>query len=138
MTDCVFCRIAQNSIPSYKVYEDQNILAFLDIGPVSKGHTLVIPKEHFATIDQCPADVLANLAAKLGIIAKAVTEAVGADAYNVLCNNGKAAGQIVEHVHFHIIPRSAGDGVFTQWPAGKYADGEAQAIAAKISDLLKK
>lgn len=134
--DCIFCKIAAGEIPCHKIYEDEAVLAFLDIGPVSKGHTLVIPKEHFTTLDECPAELLAKVIACVGNIATAVVDAAGAQAYNVLCNNGRAAGQLVEHVHFHLIPRNADDGVFNRWPAGEYEKGQAEVIAAAICSRL--
>jgi histidine triad (HIT) family protein len=136
-TDCIFCGIAAGRIPSIKVYENSHVLAFLDIGPISDGHTLVIPRAHFDRLDQCPAELLAEMAKVLGMLGGPVAKAVGADGYNVLCNNGAAAGQVVEHVHFHIIPRKNGDGVFNRWPAYKYPDGKAAAIAEKILQNLK-
>ncbi len=132
MGDCVFCKMVAGEIPVTKIYEDQSVLAFLDIGPVSDGHTLVIPKQHCVRVDQCDPHVIAQVGACLGKIAAAVVKAMGAEGYNVLCNNGKVAGQVVEHVHFHIIPRMSGDGVFTQWPAYKYAEGQIGQIAEKI------
>jgi histidine triad (HIT) family protein len=136
MDDCVFCKMVAGRIPAAKVYEDEAVLAFLDIGPVSDGHTLVIPKQHCARVHECDPEVLAKVGACLGKIAKAVVEAMDADGYNVLCNNGRAANQVVEHVHFHIIPRKAGDGVFTQWPAYQYAEGQLQDFAEKIRKSL--
>ena len=134
--DCIFCKIAAGKIPCNKIYEDEAVLAFLDIGPVSRGHTLVIPKEHFATLHECPEELLAKVTACVRKFAAAVVDAAGAQAYNVLCNNGRAAGQLVEHVHFHLIPRNADDGVFNHWPAGKYEKGQAEAIAAEICSRL--
>lgn len=136
MDDCVFCKMVAGEIPVAKVYENEAVLAFLDIGPVSDGHTLVIPKRHYARVDECDADVLAKVGACLGEIAGAVVKAMGADGYNVLCNNGRAASQVVEHVHFHIIPRKMGDGVFTQWPAYQYGKGRLEKIAEKIRKSL--
>lgn len=135
--ECVFCGIAAGKIPCTRVYEDDRVLAFMDIGPISDGHTLVIPKAHYERLDQSPAEVLAETAAVIGRLAGPVAEAVGADGYNVLCNNGSAAGQVVEHLHFHIIPRKAGDGVFNRWPAFQYPQGKAEAIAEKIKEKLK-
>jgi histidine triad (HIT) family protein len=112
-------------------------MAFLDIGPVSDGHTLVIPKEHFAGLHQCAPAVLARVASSLGKIAGAVAKAMNADGYNVLCNNGRAAGQVVDHLHFHIIPRRMNDGVFTQWPSFKYERGRMEKLAEKIRENLK-
>jgi histidine triad (HIT) family protein len=129
---CTFCKIISGQIPVTKVYEDPDVLAFLDIGPISDGHTLVIPRQHFENLNDCPAEVLAGVASILGRVAMAVVSAVGADGYNLLCNNGRAAGQVVNHLHFHIIPRRSGDGVFDRWPSYKYPKGKIDEIAAKI------
>ena len=134
--DCIFCKIAAGQIPCLKIYEDEKVLAFLDIGPLSEGHTLIIPKEHCTKVHNCSVDSLSAIAAILPKITAAVAAAADADGYNVLCNNGRAAGQLVEHLHFHIIPRKTGDGVFTQWPAGKYPQGKAEKIAEKICAKL--
>ena len=134
--DCIFCKIASGQIPAIKIYEDEAVVAFLDIGPVSDGHTLVISRSHFEKVHSCPPDVLSQIWSRLGKIAGAVASATNADGYNVLCNNGRAAGQVVDHLHFHIIPRKAGDGVFTQWPSHKYGSGKAEAIAEKIKSKL--
>ncbi len=134
--DCIFCKMVAGEVPVTKIYEDELVLAFLDIGPISDGHTLVIPKQHFEKLDDCPAEVLGNVASRLGKIASAVTVGMNSDGYNVLCNNGRAAGQLVGHLHFHIIPRNSGDGVFSRWPAYKYQEGKIEAIAAKIQANL--
>ena len=134
--DCVFCKIVAGEIPAVKVYEDEEVFAFLDIGPVSEGHTLVIPKQHCEAPDECAAEVLSGVAARVGKIARAVKKATKADGYNLLCNAGRAAGQLVGHLHFHIIPRKTGDGVFARWPSGGYGEGEAEKIAAKIIENL--
>ena len=134
--DCVFCKMVAGQIPVTKIYEDDVVLSFLDIGPISDGHTLVIPKQHFEKLHQCPAEILGRVASRLGKIAKAVAAAMNSDGYNVLCNNGRAAGQLVEHLHFHIIPRNTGDGVFNRWPAYKYEKGEIEDIAVKIRENL--
>jgi len=123
-------------IPVTKIYEDEVVLAFLDIGPISDGHILVIPKQHFGRLHDCPAALLGQVASNLGRIAKAVAAAMDSDGYNLLCNNGGAAGQIVEHLHFHIIPRNTGDGLFNRWPAYKYPEGKIDQIAAKIRENL--
>ena len=136
MDDCVFCKMVAGEIPVAKVYENETVLAFLDIGPVSDGHTLVIPKQHCRNVHECDPEILAQMGSCLGKIAGAVAEAMDADGYNVLCNNGRAASQVVEHVHFHIIPRRMGDGVFTQWPAYQYGKGQIEDIAEKIRRSL--
>ncbi len=134
--DCIFCKIAAGTIPSGMVCQTDDTFAFLDIGPISEGHTLVIPKRHYERMEDCPPEVLASIGSVLGRVAKAVVEATGADGYNVLCNRGRAAGQLVDHVHFHIIPRKTGDGVFHRWPAGKYKPGQAEEILKKIKEKL--
>ena len=134
--ECIFCKIASGQIPSAKIYEDEIVVAFLDICPISDGHTLVMSRQHFEKVHNCPPELLGQIWTRLGRIAGAVASATGADGYNVLCNNGRAAGQIVDHLHFHIVPRKTGDGVFTQWPSHKYAQGKAETIAAKIKSKL--
>lgn len=134
--DCVFCKIVAGQIPVTKIYEDEVVFAFLDIGPISDGHTLVIPKQHFERLHDCPAELLSNFASHLGQIAKAVAAAMNSDGYNVLCNNGRAAGQLIDHLHFHIIPRNTGDGLFNRWPSYKYDAGRIEQIAAKIRENL--
>jgi len=130
MADCVFCKIAAGDIPCTKVYEDEVCLAFLDIGPISSGHTLLIPKKHYETISEMPAAEAAHLAAQLPVLARAVQEAVGAQGINILQNNGAVAGQEVPHVHVHLIPRRPGDGLGYRWPAKK-ADFEVLAQQAE-------
>ena len=131
-TDCIFCRIAAGEVPATKIYEDETVVAFLDIGPISDGHALIIPKQHFENLHDCPAELLGRIASHLGRIARAVVTAMNCDGYNVLCNNGRAAGQLIDHVHFHIIPRSSKDGVFNRWPAYKYDEGKIDQIADSI------
>ncbi len=137
MDGCVFCRMVAGEIPVTKVFEDEAVFAFLDIGPISDGHTLVIPRQHCTRIHECAPDVLADVASRLGKIAGAVMTAMKADGYNVLSNNGSAAGQVVDHLHFHIIPRKTGDGVFTEWPSYRYKAGQIEKLAAKIRENLK-
>ena len=135
-TDCIFCKIIAGEIPVNKVYEDNSVFAFLDIGPLSDGHTLVIPKVHCTKLHDCDADVMADLGRVIGKIAKAVVESVSVADYNVTCNNGKPAGQLVEHLHFHIIPRKQGDEIFKRWPAKEYEKGQAEKIAEEIRNRL--
>ena len=134
--DCVFCKMIDGQIPVTKIYEDRVVLAFLDIGPLSDGHTLVIPKQHFEKLDECPSQLLSQVGARLGTIAKAVREAMDSDGYNILCNTGRAAGQLVKHVHFHIIPRNMGDGIFNRWRAYEYEKGKIETIASQIIENL--
>jgi histidine triad (HIT) family protein len=136
VSDCIFCKMVGGQIPVTKIYEDEVVLSFLDIGPISDGHTLVIPKQHFEKLHDCPPQLLGEVALRLGKVALAVTAAMRSDGYNLLCNNGRAAGQLVGHLHFHIVPRRAGDGVFDRWPSYKYQQGEIEAIAAEIRKNL--
>ena len=107
--DCIFCAIADGEIPSFKVYEDDLVLAYLDINPFSKGHTLVIPKAHSTGLLDTGDDVLAAVVARAKKVAAHLKAALPCDGFNILQNNGEAAGQTVRHLHFHIIPRYAGE-----------------------------
>ena len=102
---CVFCKIINKEIPSTVVYEDDAILAILDIQPETKGHTIVFPKTHYETIFDCPKGVLENLVSSIPNIAKGIMETHNASGVNILNNNYEVAGQSVPHIHFHIIPR---------------------------------
>jgi histidine triad (HIT) family protein len=134
--DCIFCKIAAGDIPCSKVYEGESVIAFLDVNPLSEGHTLVIPKVHYDKIDQCTPEVLADIAVCVGKVSSAIVSGMQCDGYNVLCNNGRAAGQEVDHVHFHVIPRESGDGVFTQWPKKQYAQDRVEVVLNKITKNL--
>ena len=134
MAETVFAKIVRGEIPCHPVYEDELVLAFLDINPLSRGHVLVIPKASAETLDQVDDDTAAALGRALPRVARAVLKATGATAYNVLQNNGAAAHQAVFHVHFHIIPIDGDDGLGIEWHAKKLEDGEAlaKAIAAAL------
>jgi len=134
--DCIFCKIVEGELPSTKVYEDKRFLAFLDINPVNKGHVLVIPKEHHVTISDTPVDLLKDLMAIIKTLSPAVVAGSGADGFNLAVNNGKAAGQLIDHVHFHIIPRFTGDNLHP-WPGKQYAENEIQAQANRILKSLE-
>lgn len=107
--DCIFCAIGAGEIPSFKIYEDEVSLAYLDINPFSFGHTLVIPKAHSANLAETSDETLAMLVSRVKKIARHIKETLPCDGYNILQNNGEAAGQSVHHIHFHIVPRMAGD-----------------------------
>jgi histidine triad (HIT) family protein len=110
MEDCVFCKIIAERVPSYKVYEDDAVFAFLDVSPASEGHTLVAPKKHFSRFTDMDAESVDSLFEAARKITAAVEKAFSADGSNIGINNGKVAGQEIPHVHVHIIPRRKGDG----------------------------
>jgi histidine triad (HIT) family protein len=109
--DCIFCKIAAGQIPSTKLFEDDRTLAFMDIAPLSKGHLLVIPKEHFETIFEIPTEVYGHLHSVSCTLAKAVKAELNPEGLNVMQLNGKAGNQVVPHVHLHLVPRWEGDGL---------------------------
>ncbi len=106
--NCVFCAIAEGEIPSFKIYEDDLVLAYLDINPCTEGHALVIPKAHCSGLVDTPNDLLAEIIKRVKKVAAHMKDALPCDGFNILQNNGEAAGQSVFHVHFHIVPRYAG------------------------------
>ena len=133
---CVFCRIVKGELPSTRVYEDDDILAFLDINPISRGHLLVIPKGHYQTLLDVPAELGCRIMPVLAMLGKAVMTATKATGFNCLQNNFAAAGQIVFHSHWHIIPRFDGDGL-KHWPHNTKIDMSAmQAVAESIREAL--
>ena len=133
----VFAKILDGEIPCHRVYEDTHVLAFLDIGPLSPGHTLLIPKERKALLHQLSEDSAAALGRVLPRLCRAVVEATGATAYNVLQNNGQLALQTVEHVHFHIIPKSSSSGLALEWNPGILTDEHAAELSGKIRAALE-
>ncbi len=135
--DCVFCKIVAGKIPSAKVYEDDACIAFLDIGPLSEAHLLIVPKEHYEWITDMPALEVAAVARRIPQLARAVMKVAGAEGFNVLQNNGKVSGQAVPHVHFHIIPRRDGDGLGYRWNAGKYPEGRLQQLQQAILGAME-
>lgn len=124
MADCIFCKIVQGEIPCAKVYEDDLILSFLDINPINPGHTLVLPKHHYSTLFEVPPEALEACILVSQKISEAVYKSVKAAGLNFLQNNFRAAGQLIEHVHFHLIPRFNNDGFLTSWPGKEYPAGE--------------
>ena len=133
--ECLFCKIVRGEIPSFKVYEDEKTLAFLDIRPVNPGHTLVVPKKHAENIFDIPPDDWTAVAEATRVLAIAIEKAVSADGVNLAMNNREHAGQLVPHAHVHIIPRKKGDGL-ELWPQRPYPEGEAEDVAEKIKSNL--
>lgn len=141
MADSIFTKIINGQIPCHKVYEDQHVFAFLDISPLSRGHTLVVPKEPAETLDTLTDESAAAIGRSLPRLCRAILKATGARAYNILQNNGSLAHQAVFHVHFHIIPRfdegsaSAGAGLGIRWDPTRLEGAES--LAASIQGHLR-
>ncbi len=138
MSETIFAKIISGQIPCHRVYEDAHVLAFLDVNPLSAGHTLVVPKEAAETLDRLSDDAAAAVGRVLPRICRAVMRATSTTAYNVLMNNGQGAHQAVFHVHFHIIPKPDPEhGLGIRWPAGSLANDEAKALAERIAGELR-
>lgn len=134
--DCLFCKIIDGEIPSTKIYEDDTVLAFLDINPVNIGHTLVTPKEHYPNLYETSDETLAHMMIVVKKLSIAIKSSLGADGVNIEMNNDPVAGQIIFHTHLHIIPRYSGDG-FTHWHGARgYNDGELAEVAGRIKESL--
>lgn len=133
--DCIFCKIVAGDIPAYKIYEDEQVLAFLDITPVNPGHTLVIPKKHYDNFIDLPEVEAGEIIGIIKKISLAVLAGVGAQGFNLNLNNGAVAGQVVNHIHWHIIPRFGGDNK-KLWSGQAYDEGVAEKIAEKIKNSL--
>lgn len=134
--DCVFCKIVTAQIPSHVVYEDPYVLAFLDIGPLADGHLLIIPRDHYVNLTDAPPEVGGRVGSVLPILGRACLTVTGAPGFNVLCNQGRVAGQVVGHVHFHIIPRAESDQLGYRWNPKKYAPGRDAEIAAAYQKAI--
>ncbi len=133
--DCIFCKIIAGDIPSHKVYEDDRVVAFFDILPISPGHTIVVPKVHVSDVENLSNEDLCAMAVAFKKIGKAVMEGLGVKGYSVFLDNKSAANQHVPHVHFHLVPRKEGDGL-ERWPQTGYGEGEAEHYLNKIKEKL--
>ena len=133
--NCIFFKIANGEIPSTTVYEDDDFRVILDLSPASKGHALILPKEHYANLYELPDEA----ASKVLIVAKNVvakmTKALGCDGYNLVQNNGEVAGQTVFHFHMHLIPRYKEDQVGLGWKMGELTDADREDILAKLKEV---
>lgn len=134
--ECIFCKVVKGEIPSHKVFEDNSVLAFLDINPINEGHTLVIPKKHASNLLEMDEELLSQVMIVTQKIAKAVKEAVKADGVNLGVNIGKAAGQIIFHAHIHVIPRFENDGL-KHWTRAHETIPNFKEVADKIRAQLK-
>lgn len=132
--DCIFCKIAGGEIPSRTLYEDEMFRVILDLGPATKGHALILPKEHADNLYELPdetAGAVMKLAKKMAV---KMTERLGADGFNLVQNNGEAAGQTVKHFHLHLIPRYINDGQNINWETGEPSQEELDTIKNQITE----
>ncbi|OVA03235.1 Histidine triad (HIT) protein [Macleaya cordata] len=111
--DCVFCKIIRGESPAFKLYEDDVCLCILDLNPLNHGHSLIIPKSHYSSLEATPPSVVASMCSKVPFVSSAIMKATHCDSFNLLVNSGEAAGQVIFHTHLHIIPRKARDHLWT-------------------------
>jgi histidine triad (HIT) family protein len=135
--NCVFCKIISGQIPSARVFETDLAVAFLDINPLNPGHSLIVPRAHHVQLTDLPDDLAAHVGSLLPRLCRAVREATAAQGLNVIVNNGAAAGQAVDHCHWHIIPRFAGDPIRWPWRQGKYSGDELNQMRSRIERALE-
>ncbi len=134
--NCVFCKIIAGAIPSARVMETPEAIAFLDIGPLNPGHTLVVPRSHHPNLPAMPDDLAGAVGVLLPRVCRAVKSATAAEGLNVLVNTGAIAGQSVEHVHWHIIPRHRDDRIAWPWKPSSYDDADLEAMRSQIAASL--
>jgi len=132
--ECVFCKIINKELPAYIVYEDEDTMAFLDINPVSKGHLLVVPKKHYSRLSEIPQEELKRFFQGLQNVVKMVESNLSKH-YNIVVNQGELAGQVINHLHFHIIPRYGNEQIFI-WLTHKLSKEEAQEVLEKLGKNL--
>ncbi len=132
MSDCIFCGIIRGELPCAKVYEDERVISFLDINPVNAGHTLVLPKAHHATLFDIPEEDLQACTSACRKVGMAIFRATNAAGLNFFQNNFRPAGQLIDHVHFHLIPRYHQDSFINSWPGKPYHQGELERVLKKI------
>ena len=136
MSEDIFSKIVRGEIPAKKIYENNNVLSFMDIAPVNKGHVLVVPKKKYVTVTEMPAELAGEFFKAVHIVAKAVEKATSAEGYNILINNNPASGQEVPYVHAHIIPRFSNDGFRFGWRKLEYKESEMDRFQKKIRSFL--
>jgi histidine triad (HIT) family protein len=136
MSECIFCKIIKGEIPCAKILEDDRVLSFVDINPINPGHALVVPKTHYHTLFEVDPDDLHACILAAQKVGRAVYRGVGAEGLNLVQNNYRAAGQLIDHVHFHLIPRSERDGFLTSWPGKAYPPGALDMNLRKIIEAL--
>ena len=138
MAETIFSKIIRGEIPCHRVYDDEHVLAFLDIGPLSRGHTLLIPRERAARLDELSPAAASALGRVLPRLARAVMAVTGAEGFNVFQTNGACSGQQVPHVHYHVIPRAPEDGLGFRWKTGSYPEGHMADWQSKIAAALER
>ncbi len=138
MEKCIFCRIAEGDIPCAALTESERVISFLDINPVNHGHALVVPKVHVESLTEALSQDLQESVLTVQKVARACVEVTGAEGFNVLQNNGRCSGQEVPHLHFHVIPRWAGDGFSLGWRQGRYKDAEMEDLRRRIAGKLRR
>ncbi len=131
--DCIFCRIANGEIPSRTIYEDQKFRVILDLNPATKGHSLILPKDHASSLYDLPDETAAAALVLAKKLASVLRDRLGCDGLNVVQNNGEAAGQTVPHFHLHLIPRYENDGKILEWTPGKATEEELDEIKEKLT-----
>ncbi len=131
---CIFCKIAAGEIPSKTIYEDDDFRVILDLGPATKGHALILPKEHYANLYELPEETAKKVICLAKKMAMVMTEKLHADGFNLVQNNGEVAGQTVFHFHMHLVPRYKGDGQTIGWKPGKPSDEDLEAIRKAICE----
>ncbi len=133
MAECIFCKLANGEIPTATIYEDEDFRVILDANPASKGHCLILPKEHYADIYEIPEELLSKACLLAKKIAVRMTKAMDCDGFNIVQNNKEAAGQTVFHFHIHLIPRYKGDGRMVAWKPGSLTEEDKQEILSAFS-----
>lgn len=133
MSDCIFCKIAAGEIPSKTLYEDQKFRVILDLGPATKGHTLILPKAHAANLFELPEETAAEVMVLAKKIANIMRERLACDGLNLVQNNGETAGQTVNHFHLHMIPRYVGDGQKIGWVPNEVTQEELESVRQEIT-----
>jgi len=136
MKDCIFCKIINKEVPADFIYENDKVVAFLDNGPINRGHVLIVPKTHHTDYLDTPEDIIAEMFTKVKKLAPGIMDAVGAQGFFVGINTKPAAGQVVFHTHLHIIPRFVDDGL-KHWPHKQFSDEEMKNICSKIKEKLE-
>lgn len=133
---CVFCKIIKGEVPASTVYEDEHVISFLDIMPANKGHCLIVPKKHYPHIEETPEQVLSHMMITAKKLGKAQSLAMGTKSYNLLLNNGSEAGQVVKHIHLHVIPRFNRKRLKLNWDHLNYKEGEMNEVKDNIRKFM--